>query len=503
MAAEIKNIFVLMMENHSFDSIFGFSGIKGIDAKDGTETEINGLTGNETNYYLGVPYKVYKGDDDSLPTDPGHEFTDTVEQLCGEGKSYPKGGPYPGIDNSGFVANYATTNTEGKPPINDFGEIMRCYDTPVQLPVIYQLATEFAVCDNWFSSLPGPTWPNRFFIHGASSNGLDHSPSLGEMALWETLEGFGFENGSIFETLDALKIPWRLYNDEDKCLLGGQVPIVSALKGIRHVDVHNFRDFSGDLQKDYPAKFTFIEPNYGDVIFNTYKGGSSQHPMDDITSGEAFIKNVYEAIRNSSLWESSLLVITYDEHGGFYDHVKPPVTVAPEDDSVKDYNQYGFDFMQYGVRVPAVIISPLIPKNTIDHTLYDHTSVLSTLEDLFTFQPLTQRDGNANTFTALLSLDNPRTDCPLTLNDPLETTPSSPPSAEVQSALSSAEIPESGTLRGVLHIMLKTEFQLSDQSDSSRQTILANYANIKTRGDAKDYVNSVSEKLKEARPNKG
>jgi len=493
-----------MMENHSFDHIFGYSAITGTDASTGKPTTINGLTGNETNSYNNVKYPVQKVADDCMPSDPGHEFTDTVEQLCGQGTQYPSGGPYPPIKNSGFVSNYATTKTEGTPPTDNFGEIMKCYDTKNQLPIIYQLATEFAICDNWFSALPGPTWPNRFFVHGASSNGLDHSPTIEEIALWQTLEGFSFPKGSIFESLKNKDIPWRLYNDDQKCFLGGQIPIVSALKGISHVDVHSFDDFENDLQNNYPAAFTFIEPNYGDIIFNTYKGGSSQHPMDDITSGESFIKATYEAIRKSPVWDSSLLIITYDEHGGFYDHVKPPSSFAPNDGSTNEYNQYGFDFKQYGIRVPAVIVSPLIPKNIIDHTQYDHASALKTIEKVFDVNSLTDRDKNANSLIHLMSLSIPRTDCPVKLNEPSEHADMSQLllSDEDKNNLANSPLPKSGTLRGVLHITLKTEFQLSDKTEETRKAILENYKNIKTRGDAKNYIDSVMVKLNAERANK-
>src|SRR5438270_2399300 len=105
MSNQIQNIFVLMMENHSFDNVFGFSGITGVDAETGNPTKINGLSGTESNTHNGIKYTVSKGADDCMPSDPGHEFNDTVEQLCGQGKSYPLGGPYPAIDLSGFVSN--------------------------------------------------------------------------------------------------------------------------------------------------------------------------------------------------------------------------------------------------------------------------------------------------------------------------------------------------------------------------------------------------------------
>src|SRR6266446_2848438 len=191
--ATIEHVFVVMLENRSFDNMFAMSGIPGI---------IHATTAN-ANTYNGTAYSVRSNAPISLLTDPGHEFLDTLEQLGGPGSIYPVGGPYPSIQNSGFAANYATTTSEGPtPPPADVGDIMACFNTQAQLPVLYQLATQFAVCDQWFSSLPGPTWPNRFFVHGASSAGLDHSPTTREMAEWETVDGFVYPNGSIFDSLN-------------------------------------------------------------------------------------------------------------------------------------------------------------------------------------------------------------------------------------------------------------------------------------------------------------
>ena len=166
----VNHVFVLMLENHSFDNVFAMSGIPNITAA----SKANFNTFDDINYH------VFDTALTQMPSDPGHEFLDTFQQLCGDGNLVPlwkKGSDYPPlglqIENKGFVANYATTSSEGNPPPNcDIGNIMGCFDTQTQLPVIYQLATEFAICDHWFSSIPGPTWPNRFFLHGASSNGF-------------------------------------------------------------------------------------------------------------------------------------------------------------------------------------------------------------------------------------------------------------------------------------------------------------------------------------------
>ncbi len=493
----VSRVFVLMLENHSFDNVFAMSGIPGITA----------ATTSDSNIYAGKTYAVQRGAPAGMPTDPGHEFLDVVEQLGGPGATYAAGGAYPAVNNSGFAANYATTKSEGNPPQPaDVGKILECFDTPKQLPVIYQLATEFAVCDHWFSSLPGPTWPNRFFVHGASSAGLDHSPTTGEMTTWEAPgSGFAYPNGSIFDALNSAHCMWRLYNDDTDqfshdpvsglSLALGAIPTVSALKGITLGDIGSFAQLAQDLQGPYPYRYTFIEPHYGDLLHGTYRGGSSQHPMDDLYGGEGLIKATYEAIRNSPHWNSSVLIITYDEHGGFYDSVPPGAAPAPDDHSGDDYKRYGFTFQQYGVRVPAVVVSPLIPRGVVDHTIYDHASVPATLERLSGFGPLTRRDAGANDVRHLFSLTSPRTDCPQTLAGP------APPStvqktAAADNAHPAAEpLPQSGNLPGFLGILLKTQLEVSSGSPDEQAPIIDQFSKLKTWGDAEKYAAAMLEDI--------
>ena len=396
---QIKHVFVLMLENRSFDHMFALSGIPGIVA----------ATNANTNTYQGVSYPFQGGAPAQMPTDPGHEFEDTVEQLCGEGVHYVPRQPYPSVNGSGFVANYATTSTEGTPPsIADVDKIMRGIDIKTQSPALYQLANNFVLCDGWRSSLPGPTWPNRYFLHGASSSGLDHSPTSVELGEWETFDGFTYPHGSIFDSLG--KANYRLYQDESGSELG-RVPQVASLKGISFYDVRNLGDLEQDLKGEYGYQYTFIEPSFGDIAGNTYEGGSSQHPMDGLAGGDILVARVYNTLRNSPLWEMSLLVVLYDEHGGFYDSVVPGNAPTPDDGAGAGLNKRGFDFSVYGVRVPAIVVSPWVASGRIDHTVYDHTSILATLERLFGLNPLTERDKAANDLLSLVS-STLRTDCP-------------------------------------------------------------------------------------------
>jgi phospholipase C len=485
LADKIKHVFVLMLENHSFDNIFAGSKIPGLQvAKD-----------SEYNLYRGAQFHVGAGAPNSMSTDPGHEFQDVLEQLCGKDAGISNG-VYPPIYNSGFAYNYATSKSEGTglPRYDLIGDIMLHFDTKKDLPPTYQLATEYAVCDHWFSSLPGPTWPNRFFVHGGSSAGLDHSPSSEQMGWWESVEGFTYENGSIFDRLNKKRKTWNIYIDEGK-YRAGSVAQASSIRYINHARIRWLSDLILSLKNNsYTTQYTFIEPNYGDIISGTYQEGSSQHPMDGMQGGENLIKKVYEAIRSSNIWEKSLLIITYDEHGGFYDSVKPPQAVPPGDKTMeKGFNQFGFKFDRYGVRVPAVVISPYIKKGTVSQTIFDHTSVIATLHKVFDIGHLTNRDLQANDLTPLLTLSEARKDCPKTLESPVKQTQATALTQEERDRLDQEPLPESGNIIGFMFILLKTKIEMSDGSPESRARLIEEFKAIKTRGQARAYAQTVTE----------
>ncbi|GEL73399.1 alkaline phosphatase family protein [Myxococcus virescens] len=491
MATPIRHVFVLMMENRSFDHMLGFSGISGTDAATGKFTLLNGLTGNEFNTFNGVRYPVSSPADYSMPVGPHHDFLDVLLQLTGidwsshDGKSLPPISKYPPITMSGFVESYAAAAKQAKVGQFDPGELMKCY-APHQLPVLNALAREFAVCDQWFSSLPGPTWPNRFFVNAATSGGLDHSPSLLETLEWEEhLDGgFRFEGGSL---LTHPKLESAVYSAGGLC-------ITEAIAGVRARDVRPFSRFASDLRERPVAQYTFIEPNYGEVVNDSYAGGNSQHPRDDVRHGEQLIKDTYEAIRNSPVWNESLLIVTWDEHGGFYDHVTPPAAPAPCDtwQMSSSVNKYGFTFQQYGVRVPAVVISPWIARNVIDHRLYDHASVPATVEAAFGLPQMTLRDANANNVLSLATLSAPRTDCPEYLPGPEGSAAMPHQESKPTTLPAPTDLVTEGHLPGFLHLAVRTDLELS--SPTERQAILTRVRAIQTRAEAEQYMRDVSQK---------
>ncbi len=414
----IQYVFVLMMENRSYDHILGLSKLTGEDSFTRRTTTANELNGTEFNEYPpGTKYTVSSTLTKlAITPDVPHEFEDVLEQLGGaEVKPYDRKSPqYPTINNSGFASRY------GKVPNAKPGDAMSVFDSS-QLPILNKLAKEFAVADNWYSSVPGPTWPNRLFVHAASSAGLDYSPTTKDIFEKVLIHGYDFENGTLFQRIESKGLNWRVYY--------GDFPQVLSIKGMNSKLIlphfswcsllqpqkyfSRFDDFSADMKNPCMPDYVFIEPTYD--IINDYKNSDSMHAPADVTKGEALIKKVYETIRNSSYWEQSLLIIVFDEHGGFYDHVRPPVGVIPGDFKNPSLNQRGFDFSQLGVRVPAVLISPFIPKGTIDHSQYDHASIPAIVEEAFGLAPMTQRDKRANTPDKLLTLDTPRKDTPTEL----------------------------------------------------------------------------------------
>jgi phospholipase C len=481
----IEHIFVLMLENRSFDHLLGFSGLQGADAETGQPTTINGLDGIESNNFNGHTYPVTRGADLVMPADPGHEFPDILHQLCGINANYPRGGPYPPINNSGYVASYAATGGSANP-----GEIMNCF-TPAQLPVLTALAHEFALCDNWHASMPGPTWPNRMFLHAGSSGGLDHSPTWAEIVEWELGPGYSFLDNTIFDNLRLKDVPFAIYG-------GDFFPMVSALRGINPLtDVRQFNgQFATDLQNpSYPFSYIFIEPRY-DVLFD-YRSGNSQHPLNDVRAGELLLKTTYETIRNSPHWESSLLIVTWDENGGFFDHAIPPAAMPPGD-SWQDskYNQNGFLFDRYGPRVPAVVISPLIPHNVIDHRLYDHTSVLATIEHRFGIVGMTNRDRSATPLLPLVQLSAPRF-TPVSLPDPAPPFQPETLAAAAIAAVLGAQPVDKGSLPAILYAALQQDLKLSPQN---RQQILEQVKGIRTRAGAAAYLQEVEATLASRKP---
>ncbi|HZV02100.1 MAG TPA: alkaline phosphatase family protein [Planctomycetota bacterium] len=502
---KIKHVFVLMLENRSYDHMLGHN----------TELkEADGLVGRTfTNEYIKGKSPAV-ADDGARPrviVDPGHEFEHAHAHLFANGPADPSQDPNdPSVPlMKGFAAKYHFRCSGGEPVTFPFDYHQAIQDAlsangttadeqakvvmqgfnRTTLPVLNRLAEEFAVCDRWFAALPGPTQPNRFFVHAASSAGLDDSPSAFEVL---TQGGFTFENGTIYDKIEkegGTQLRWRVYegtkNQSGIHLL--RMPSSAGQNMAVYTD-----DFPNDLKTLYPTlqgSYTFIEPWYGPFFQEisddptwAYLDGRSQHPVGHIAKGEQVIESVYSWIASQkAIWESSVLIVIYDEHGGFADHVPPPPAVPPGDE--RQFNKAGFDFGRQGVRVPAVIISPWIAKGVTDHTVYDHATVAATVFRRFGLTNMTNRDLFANDLLHLFTLDAARAPVPW----PIGT--AAVPVAAGTSRQANLDAPVSSQGYTFLYGLAKAAAARNpDQGDA----IMKRAQQVKTVGDAEKFMKDVA-----------
>jgi phospholipase C len=497
----IKHVFVLMLENRSFDHMLGFAPLNGTDAATGKPTKADGLDTNvprggtdETrfNTFQGQKIPARHGAPD-VTVAPGHDFNPVVEQLCGQYAVFESGGPYPEVNNTGFVSNLDKRDTfKGRGR-----EIMNCFG-PEDLPILTRLAQEFAVCDRWFSSMPGPTEPNRYFSHAANSDDYDESPDPEKIAESSVNPLGGVDLGDhIFDALDDKDVEFTIYR-------GDHFPVAGEIEGVnnRLGDTREFGEhFFDDLKdKDFEYSFVHIEPkyfdSYGDLIGVDYANGDSQHPLGSVAAGERLIKKVYEAIRNSPHWESSMLIITYDEHGGFYDHVAPP----PAGPTGKKGSKHGFMFDQLGPRVPAVVVSPFVPKGTIEHRLLEHCSIIRTVCEAFKV-PLLKSGRDLRQVCGVLhlaSLAQARTDTPATL-DPVVTSKEHAPQLTAVGALA-RRAPTVGAIAEDRNAMLAKTLRAAAIRNMAleperKAQIVERVKGIQTVDEAAAYIHEVEAKI--------
>ncbi len=378
--ANIEHFVVLMLENRSFDSMLGqlypnsptFDGLSGTEANPDT---------------TGAPISVWCGngtDEDSMRVpnpDPGELWTDINTQLFGTPVP-PSPAPAPTMD--GFVKSYLTQ--KGTP----VGKNVMHYYTPKQVPVLSGLAQKFAVCDRWFASAPCQTWPNRWFVHAATADGHENNQPI-HLPDVDTIYN-RFEQAGMHD--------WTIYFHD----LAQAHALLRLLPLSDHF--HPYSRFAADCQSGTLPTYSFIEPQYYPDLFNSE---NDQHPPSVVTLGEQLIADVYNCLRASKQWTTSLLIITYDEHGGCYDHVPPPAAVPPAPAAPGQV----FAFDRYGVRVPAVVVSPYIQPGTKFRSPgavpFDHTSIIATLRKRFPQLggPLTARDAAAPDLESVLTLATP------------------------------------------------------------------------------------------------
>jgi phospholipase C len=415
----IKHIIVLMLENRSFDHIFGF-------AKSPDNQQINNLLtlGKEV-FNLLDPSQPESSSNPKFPATSGaefavhdkegppHSFNPVTAQIAGNAQ-----GPAPTSNAplNGFVKTYAADLSRRTRSVDrkNVAEVMQSF-SPGQLPAINHLAREFCLCDSWFCEVPGPTMPNRMFIHAATSEGYVHNAFKRP-----------YKSRTVYELFEKKGLSWAIYSHD--------LNEVIQFKALKKIPQHfrRFSSWSTDVSNGNLPNYTFIFPRF----LNSGGHGeperfaNSQHAPEDARYADHLIADVYEALAaNYELFKQSALIVTYDEHGGFYDHVTPPAAPnpdgmqSPNPDDQANYKVPAFNFDRLGLRVPTIISSPLIPKGIIENRKLQHTSVIKTVTEMFGLDgPLNKRDQSAASFADLfnrLPAPRPASDMPAKLNRPV------------------------------------------------------------------------------------
>jgi phospholipase C len=345
-----------MMENRSLDHYFGSATFR-------ENLVVDGLSGRETNPRIdGTPVPVFHLLNHQ-PADPPHGWDDCHYQ-------WNLGA------NDGFVIVHELEHPAS------YDEVMG-YHVRGQLPVIYALADEYVLCDHWYSSVMGSTWPNRFYLHAATAGGTTSNlPTFGLTTIWDLLEDAGLSHANYYSDLAWA---WGGFGN----------PLLSYTDSLD--------EFFDAAQAGTLPAFSIVDPNFG--LLPGGEGGNDDHPTHDITLGQIFLGSIYQAMASSPQWSRCLLIITYDEHGGFYDHVSPPTTVDEDP-----------QFQQLGFRVPSLVIGPHVRRGCVDSTVLEHVSVIATASRRFGLPPLNERVTVTNDVSSAIDpayLDNPRPPAPI------------------------------------------------------------------------------------------
>jgi phospholipase C len=368
----IETILVLMQENRSFDQYFGHypAYAQRSDVEVPPETASN-------------PRKT--GADPGGAPVPWHR----AEHLCIKDTSHSWEGSHEEYDdgkNDGFVE----ANEEG--PAGSLGDGARAmgWHDERELPFYYALAKSFGLGDHYFSSLLGPTWPNRMYLFAATSFGRTTNifPFIDD-------HPFPASDAVVLDELDKRHVDWKLYT-------GGGPPGVTTIVGVtlsqrwgRNV-VFSMDDFYADAAAGKLPPVAFLDANFIDTA---NPEGQTEHPPSDPQAGQKFTSDIVRALFASPQWPKLAFFVTYDEHGGLYDHVPPPPACVPDDKPPVDDEDApipGAAFDRYGFRVPFLVVSPFAKKGYVGHGTYDHTSVLRLIQAKHRLPALTARDANAD-----------------------------------------------------------------------------------------------------------
>ncbi|MBZ0254219.1 MAG: alkaline phosphatase family protein, partial [Candidatus Methylomirabilis sp.] len=355
-------IVFLMMENRSFDHYFGARRLLENNAA------VDGLRGTESNPLpSGEPAPVFKLEEFCV-YDPPHGWTAVHNQLESGLQDFVK-------------EHYEEHVVSSVPPeeLESVAKQVMGYHTRDQLPFYYGVADEFTLCDRWFCSVLGPTWPNRYYVHSASAGG-EMGNDIGLI-----FRG-GLKLDTIYHRLNDAGIPWRYYFADlpfvftNEAFLKEAGGLLIGAPGLKFAsNVASIERFLDDAAAGTLPNVCVVDPSFAFL---------DDHPPHNVQGGQMFVSTLLQALMNGPQWERSMFIVTYDEHGGFYDHVAPP---AAEDDHP--------DFRRLSFRVPSFVAGPYQKRGAVSSVVYDHTSFAATLEWLYGLAPLTARDAAANPLT--------------------------------------------------------------------------------------------------------
>ncbi len=370
---QIKHIVVLMMENHSYDNHLGMLARQGADGftigSSGTPTAVNPYPDGRLQHAFRMPTTC------QLHFKPSQTWTNSHIQLDG-GK----------LD--GFVKSGS-------------GPVSMGYWQRADLPFYYSLASVFPLADRYFCSVLGPTFPNRRYLIAATSIGMinDTIPSL---------TGYP-ANGTIFDRLHKAAVTWKDYYSRTSVV--PTLALFPKLLTRYPSNLTDVDDFFADAAAGHLPGFSLVEPNYLT---------QSEEDPQNIAPGEQFVAKVIKSVTTGPAWKNTLLIWTFDEHGGYYDHVVPPRAIAPDNipPAVNGGPSYT-GFHQYGFRVPCVVVSPWARPNYVSHQVFDHASICALVEKKWNLPAMTWRDANAHNMLDMLDLSTPAFAHPPKLDQPL------------------------------------------------------------------------------------
>ncbi|GAB3128052.1 alkaline phosphatase family protein [Glaciibacter psychrotolerans] len=435
------HVVVLMFENRSFDNVLGWlytpetvpagQTFNGLAMGEYSNTAPDG-TVIDAHVYTGSTDEIMRQPD----PDPGEEYPHVNTQLFGvvdpssnsnlhlHDVQAPFNAPKPGRrpDNSGFVRDYEINYTrlsEGTAPTTKELAVAMGGFSPAMLPVFSTLARSFAVYDSWFCAVPSQTFCNRSFFHAGTSHGFVTNQGEGGYAKWLDAPA----TPTIFNRLEEAGLSWRVYYDEAQLISFTGVLHAPVLEKYWKTNFRTMAQYHRDVADGNLPAYAFIEPrmtfNHNDMHPPVGRlAGTEVDGVDifngahsDVRAGDALLHEVYSSIRSSATPSGSnanntLFLVTFDEHGGTYDHVAPPDAVPPSKND--GAGEMGFTFDRLGCRVPAIAISAYTQAGTVINDVMHHSAVIRTLARLHGLSPLTDRDAGANDLFNLINRSTPR-----------------------------------------------------------------------------------------------